>query len=150
MNIGSGSGYPSATLSNFSGHRFTIDGVECYSMEGFLQSLKFKHEHMQIAICKLVGKGAKFRGKGKKWYRNQELFWKGVTYKRDSEDYQLLLDRAYMAMYEQCYSFRKALLDTGNSNLTHTMGKSKISETVLTEGEFCRRLMKLRDNDGKL
>ena len=40
MNIGSGSGYPASSLSNFAGHRFTVDGIECYSMEGFLQSLK--------------------------------------------------------------------------------------------------------------
>ena len=38
MDIGSGSGYPSSTLSNFAPHAFTIDGVECASMEGFLQS----------------------------------------------------------------------------------------------------------------
>lgn len=37
MDIGSKSGYPSSSLSNFAGHRFTVDDVECYSMEGFLQ-----------------------------------------------------------------------------------------------------------------
>lgn len=41
MDIGSGTGYPSAALSNFAPHSFVIDGVECASMEGFLQSLKF-------------------------------------------------------------------------------------------------------------
>lgn len=41
MDIGSGTGYPSANLSNFSPHVFTVDGIECNSMEGFLQSLKF-------------------------------------------------------------------------------------------------------------
>ena len=43
MDIGSGSGFPSATLSNFAPHPFVIDGVECNSMEGFLQSLKMNH-----------------------------------------------------------------------------------------------------------
>ena len=32
MDIGSKSGYPSSSLSNFAGHRFIFDGVECYSM----------------------------------------------------------------------------------------------------------------------
>ena len=36
MDIGSDTGYPSATLSNFAPHTFIIDGVECASMEGFL------------------------------------------------------------------------------------------------------------------
>ena len=58
MNIGSGNGYPSSALSNFSPHRFVLDGVECYSMEGFLQSLKFNNSEMQVEICKLVGYAA--------------------------------------------------------------------------------------------
>ncbi len=63
MNIGSGSGYPSSALSNFSPHPFVFDGVECASMEGLLQSFKFDKPHIQNEVCKLVGKGAKFRGK---------------------------------------------------------------------------------------
>lgn len=67
MDIGSGNNYPSAALYNFSPHPFIIDGVECASMEGFLQSLKFKNPDMQIEVCKLVGKAAKFKGGKKKW-----------------------------------------------------------------------------------
>lgn len=66
MDIGSGSGFPSGTLSNFAPHPFVIDGVECNSMEGFLQSLKFSNPEMQAEVCKLVGKAAKFKGKRKK------------------------------------------------------------------------------------
>lgn len=66
MDIGSDSGFPSATLSNFAPHPFVIDGVECNSMEGFLQSLKFSNPEMQKEVCKLVGKAAKFKGKKKK------------------------------------------------------------------------------------
>lgn len=46
MDIGSGSGYPSSSLSNFAPHPFVIDGIECNSMEGFLQSLKFENQDM--------------------------------------------------------------------------------------------------------
>lgn len=145
MDIGSKSGYPASSLSNFAGHRFTLDDVECYSMEGFLQSLKFKEPDIQIEVCKLIGAKAKFRGKPKKWYRTQTLYWRGVEYKRDSHEYQDLLDRAYQAMYEQDESFRNALKASGKAKLTHSMGKSKQSETVLTSSEFCRRLTQLRD-----
>ncbi|MEW3929487.1 hypothetical protein QOZ71_30185, partial [Pseudomonas aeruginosa] len=63
----------------------------------------------------------------KKWYRTQTLYWKGAEYKRDSKDYQLLLDRAFEAMYNQSESFRNALKATGKSTLTHSMGKNKQS-----------------------
>ena len=145
MNIGSGSGYPSSALSNFAGHRFTIDGVVCYSMEGFLQSLKFKSVEMQEEVCKLIGKKAKFKGKKKQWWRDQILYWRGVPIKRDSNEYQGLLDRAYQCMFDQSESFRDALRASLGATLTHSMGKNKIQETVLTEAEFCGRLSRLRD-----
>ena len=47
MNIGSGQDYPANALSNFAPHPFVFDGVEVNSMEGFLQSLKFKNFDMQ-------------------------------------------------------------------------------------------------------
>lgn len=143
MDIGSGSGFPSATLSNFAPHPFVIDGVECNSMEGFLQSLKFSNPEMQKEVCKLIGKAAKFKGKKKKWWRTQTLYWQGTEISRDSQEYQDLLDRAFSALAQNS-GFRAALLATGNSVLTHSIGKTKITETVLTRQEFCSRLMKIR------
>ena len=144
MDIGSGSGFPSATLSNFAPHPFVIDGIECNSMEGFLQSLKFSNPDMQKEVCKLVGKAAKFKGKKKKWWRTQTLWWQGVEIARSSQEYQDLLDRAFNAL-AQNNGFRAALLATGNSVLTHSIGKNKITETVLTRQEFCSRLIKIRE-----
>lgn len=143
MDIGSGSGFPSAALSNFAPHPFIIDGILCNSMEGFLQSLKFQDPEMQKNVCLLVGKAAKFKGKKKKWWKTQTLHWQGQTFKRDSEEYQILLDRAFEALSMNA-SFRKALLATGDAVLTHSIGKTKITETVLTRSEFCSRLMKIR------
>ena len=145
MNISSGSSYPASSLSNFAGHRFIVDDVECYSMEGFLQSLKFKSVDMQEAVCKLVGKAAKRKGAGKNWQRTQTLYWKGIELNRTSQEYQDLLDKAYNAMYEQSESFRKALYASGNGSLTHSMGKTSPNETVLTISEFCGRLLRLRE-----
>ena len=144
MDIGSGSGYPSAALSNFAPHPFVFDGVECNSMEGLLQSFKFSNPEMQKEVCKLVGKQAKFKGKKKKWFKTQTLYWQGEEFKRGSDEYQKLLDRAYDALSTN-ESFKKALLATGNAMLTHSIGKTKQTETVLTRGEFCARLMKIRE-----
>lgn len=143
MDISSGSGYPASSLSNFAPHEFIIDGIQCASMEGFLQSLKFQNLDMQRYICSLVGKAAKFKGKNKKWQKTKNLYWQGETIKRDSERYQELLDKAYNAL-AQNQSFKKALLATGNATLTHSIGKNKTSETVLTKTEFISRLTKIR------
>ena len=67
----------------------------------------------------------------------------GVEYARDSEEYQELLDRAFDALAQNT-GFQKALLATNNSTLTHSIGKSKEQETVLTKQEFCSRLTKIR------
>ena len=144
MNIKSGGEYPSNALSNFAPHPFVIDGVECNSMEGFLQSLKFTSIDMQREVCKLVGKAAKFKGRGKNWRVKQKLYWNGVEYDRSSDEYQDLLDRAFDALSENT-GFQKALLASGNSVLTHELGKSKENETVLTKREFISRLNKIRD-----
>lgn len=145
MNIGSGNSYPSNALSNFAPHPFEIDGVKCNSMEGFLQSLKFKSKDMQVFVCSLVGISAKRKGSNKKWWKSQVLYWNGVEYNRESMEYQLLLDRAYEAL-SQNDSFKRALIASGDSVLTHTIGKSDLTKTVLTQSEFCSRLTKIRES----
>lgn len=148
MDIESGNSYPGAALSNFAPHPFVIDGVECNSMEGFLQSLKFESIDMQKYVCTLVGKAAKFKGKKKKWWKTQTLYWQGKPIPRQSDEYQELLDKAFNAINENT-GFRKALESTKGCTLTHSIGKNDKSKTVLTQSEFCSQLTKLRDN-GKL
>ena len=148
MDIGSGNVWPASALSNFAAHPFEIDGVKCNSMEGFLQSLKFSNPEIQKEVCLLVGKAAKFKGKNKKWWRTQTLYWQEKEIVRDSEEYQMLLDRAYEALAQNS-GFRQALIMTGNATLTHSIGKTKKSETVLTRQEFCSRLMNLRERINK-
>lgn len=143
MDIGSGAGYPAAALSNFAPHPFTIDNIECNSMEGFLQSLKFKDPEMQKFVCTLVGKKAKFKGKRKNWYRTQTLYWQGQEIARDSDEYTNLITRAYDAIFEND-GFKNALAATKGCTLTHSMGKSKKSDTVLTQSEFIGQLNRLR------
>jgi hypothetical protein len=140
MDIKSGCGYPASALSNFAPHPFVLDSVECNSMEGFLQSLKFKEIPIQIEVCKLVGYAAKKRGSNKNWQQYQILYWQGVPYQRQSKEYQDLLDRAYSALLLNI-SFRAA----HDATLTHSIGRTKNNETVLTRREFCSRLMMLRD-----
>lgn len=136
--------YPGRNLSNFFPHPFVFRGLQCNSMEGFLQGLKFKSPEMQAEVFKLVGLAAKKKGGGKNWRKTQTLWFQGEPIKRRSKEYQDLLDEAYDAMFEQNAAFRKALQDSGDAVLQHSIGKTNESETVLTVGEFVGRLNKLR------
>lgn len=132
-------------LSNFANYPFVIDGIQCGGMEGFLQSLKFSDPEKQARVCALHGVKAKYKGKKGKWWRDQNLHWMGQTFSRHSADYQNLLDRAFLALFEQSAEFRNALASTGEEELTHSIGKSDPSFTVLTEEEFISRLYNLRN-----
>jgi predicted NAD-dependent protein-ADP-ribosyltransferase YbiA (DUF1768 family) len=136
--------YPGRNLSNFFPHPFKFRGIEVASMEGFLQGLKFKSPEMQREVFKLVGFAAKKKGSGKNWQQSQTLWYQGHPIPRRSECYQILLNEAYDAMYEQNAAFRKALADSHDANLTHSIGRTNESETVLTIREFISRLNKLR------
>lgn len=144
MDILSTGKYPANKLSNFAANGFVLDGIQCNSMEGFLQSLKFINPDMQKQICLLVGIGAKKAGANKNWRKKQELYWQAKVYPRKSDDYQKLLDRAYNALSEN-EAFRRALIASGSAVLTHSNGSNKESETVLTSREFCSRLTTIRE-----
>jgi len=148
MNIDSSSNYPSNALSNFAPHKFIFSyngfTVDCNSMEGLLQSFKFKNPEMQKTVCKLVGKEAKFKGKKKNWYVTQTLWWGGNPIRRESKEYQKLLDEAYNALFTNT-NFKNALLASENAVFKHSIGKTELNKTVLTVSEFCSRITKLRN-----
>lgn len=145
MNIGSGQGYPAAALSNFHPHPFIFRGVPCGSMEGLLQSFKFPYPEVQKEVCGMVGFAAMKRGRSRDWKKDQLLYWNGDPVYRHGHAYQQMLDEAYECLFSQNAGARKALLDTNNAVLEHTIGKSDPSDTVLTRGEFCSRLTRIRD-----
>ena len=147
MEIYSRNPYPAGKLSNFTSFKFVLDGIECGSMEGFLQALKFENVSSQQATAKLSGYTAKKKGsaRNKFWTSKQCLWWNGIEYNRKSFEYQNLLNRAYNALYEQNESFRKCLDDAGNAKFTHSMGNKNKKETCLTRSEFCGRLQHLKD-----
>lgn len=152
VDIGSNAAYPAGVLSNFTPYAFTFRGIEFVSMEALLQGLKFEGVEKQAKIFKLVGVQAKFKGKKRKWYLDQRLYWQGKPMMRDSEEYQSLVNEAFDAL-AQNVDFQKALLATGDKRLYHSMGKSDPTKTILTEEEFCSVLTKIRtrlqNNDGE-
>lgn len=142
--------YPSDALSNFAAYDFEVDGVKCASMDGFLQSLKFRNIMKQREVCRLVGKNAKFsagRLRNFLWKFTQTLYWNGSKYKRFSNEYQELITKAYDCLWKN-EKFRNVLLSAGDEPLCHKMGGQDIRKTVLTEQEFIRQLNRLRNTNG--
>ncbi|NTW22697.1 hypothetical protein HGA34_04135 [Candidatus Falkowbacteria bacterium] len=133
-------------LSNFRAYAFLFDGVECGCMEALLQAFKFENPETQVLICQFKGRVAKMIGTERNpvWQSAQTLWWKGKEYPRSSAAYQELLDRAFAAL-SQNTDFVRALLATGNEVLRHSIGEADPAKTVLTEEEFCSRLMKIRE-----
>ena len=145
IDIGKTNLWPGSELSNFARHPFTYDRIPCQSMEGLLQSLKFDNAATQIQICQLIGYEAKRAGKKhlKDWKIDQRLHWQGYSFDRHGDKYQEFLNEVFLALSRNA-NFREALMATGNAHLAHSIGKSNPRETVLTEVEFCGRLLVLR------
>ena len=143
IDVTSGGAWPASELSNFAAHPFRLDGIQCASMEGLLQSLKIPDPALQIEICALVGGEAKSRGTDA-WRATQTLWWRETPMGRSSAAYQALLDRAFEALSTD-HRFQQALLATGHATLIHTPGEGRgPSETCLTNEEFLSRLTLLR------
>jgi len=143
LDIHSKGKWPSYALSNFYPHSFELDGVQCGSMEGFLQSLKTNDKGRQAMVCALSKKEAKQRSTDT-WKKEQNVYWNGKVYNRHGFQFQFLIRRAYRMMLKQCPKFKDALVSSKGKRLYHTIGNSNAYDTILTEKEFCTILTELR------
>ena len=150
LDIRSNALWPANVLSNLWEKPFVFEDVECGSMEGFLQSLKYPESEKQKTVCILYGNRAKNAGKlkdkKKAWFHKQLLYWKDIAIPRQSQEYLDLLRKAYRACFEQNELFRIALAETKGKTLTHRSGCPDPTKTILTEEEFKMILTELRDS----
>lgn len=130
-------------LSNFTEREFVFDGIQCRSIEGVLQSLKFSTVAEQRIVCGLYSGQAKNAGGLQDWKTDQTLYWQGVAYQRESEEYLVLIRRLFRAVYDQCPDFRKDVRLSRHYRLDHSIGGSDPQETVLTKEEFLLMLEEL-------
>lgn len=136
--------YPSNVLSNLCSNGFRFEGMVCGSMEGFLQSLKYKDGDKQRQICSMKGGNARKRSVTS-WQTDQIVWWKGYAIDRQGEEFQQLVRHAYQAMFGQSQRFRDALMQTRGMTLIHSMGEMNPYRTILTSQEFCSILTDIRD-----
>lgn len=140
--------YPANVLSNFYPNAFVIDGVYCASMEGFLQSLKYRNVNEQIKVCGLTDISAKKAGAKKSlWKLTGNLYWQGKRYGRGSRKFDELRFKAFLALAEN-FNFIKALEDARGKVFTHSCGKWGKRRTILTKKEFLKYLERIRKIKG--
>lgn len=133
----------SRKLSNFYHHDFVFDGQAFSSFESFIQCLKFSDPDEQLAVASMCAKEAKEKGQSRDWQTSGYLYWKGQAINRYGREYQQLLNHAYDALCENA-EFAEALRRSKGRLLIHTIGKNRRKDSVLTQIEFCRILMKKR------
>lgn len=144
VDIWSKNTYPANILSNLYSNSFSFDDVECGSMEGFLQSLKYKDTALQRLICSKNGKDAK-ESTTSEWQTYQVVWWKGKPINRQSDEFIQLIRSAYEALFCQNEEFHNALMSTKGKTLFHCRGEQDPEKTILTEQEFCQILTDIRE-----
>lgn len=143
LDISSNKPYPANVLSNLAPNAFIFEGYECASMEGLLQSFKFRDLAKAQQVMKLVGLDAKYAGRaGDGWKANGTLYWRTIPMSRHGSGYQNLLDNAYDALATNT-EFRLALIDARRKTISHRMGHDDPNYTILTEQEFVSRIVRL-------
>lgn len=118
-------------LSNLDYSTFNFLGYQCQSIEGVLQSLKFKDIGIQKQIIKMGGFEAKKAGRNIPW---KTLNFCGMEIDRFDDFYQAFLSDMYFSMFEQNHD--KILLLLSSGNLDHTIGHDNFEKTILTKTEF--------------
>ena len=75
------------------------------------------------------------------WKETGYIYWQGQAIKRDSEEYDLLVDEVYISALQNPL-YRQAVKNT-TKPIIHSIGKLLKSETVFTRYEFERQINSL-------
>ncbi len=133
------------SLSNLYPYIFIMEGYSLKSMEGFLQSLKTNNTNEKVKIWGMHGVGCwKYGQQFNNWKDNQILYWDEKPIHRHSEEYDLLIQKAYDSLLEN-EEFYENLRKSIGYKLTHSMGKTDKSDSLLTKYEYIDNMNRIRD-----
>lgn len=123
-------------ISNLAYAEFYIDGRFCHSLEGFYQGIKRSGEDMQNKIFQSFGNYAKKLGKPTEF-----IYFGDLKLRAGSKEHHELIFRAQVCKYTQCKKSREALISTGDSAITHNVGRDS---KVYPAKVFCKHLTTIR------
>lgn len=130
-------------LSNFSHHRFTLDGQNFESVEGFIQGIAFPEGDMRReAAFKAWGSQAKKFGEEQE---KKYVWWHGKKIVFGSSEEHALIEQALRAKFSQNPDAKEALIASKGFHLTHILPDPESNTTCLPAKTFCAILTKMRD-----
>ncbi len=123
-------------LSNLFPYEFKFKGYKLHSLESFFQAIKFPSIKLQKKIFKYSGKEALVLKETTDydWQKEGYLYFKGRRIKRDSFEYDNLIDELYVSAIRNPF-YRNAIKNCPLP-IIHAMGETSKKETVFTKYEF--------------
>lgn len=139
------SGPYAKVLSNLFPYEFEFRGKKLQSIESFFQGIKFKHIEMQNLVLNYSGLTSNHvkACSDWDWKGTGIIYWQGKEIKRDSKQYDNLVDELYISAIQNPL-YRNALLKC-DKLIIHTMGGKEKSDTVFTRYEFEKQLNCLKE-----
>ncbi len=123
-------------ISNLAHSPFIFEGRSCLSFEGFYQGIKRSGDDIQNHIFMTFGMNAKKKSKPTRY-----VYYNGKTMLAGSDEHHELLYLVQRAKYFQNKESRDALLATGDSSITHNVGRDS---AVYPAKVYCRHLVRVR------
>lgn len=132
-------------LSNLFPYNFKFKGKKLTSIENFFQGIKFKDKREQNYVLEYYGTQAVHIKAATKydWRKTGEIYWQGKAIKRDSKEYELLVDELYISAIQNPI-YRNVLFNC-NKPIIHSIGEKGKKETTFTRYEFEFELNCLKD-----
>ena len=123
-------------LSNLFPYDFRFKGYKLHSLESFYQAIKFPSVRLQKKLFKYSGKEALVLKEATdyNWRETGYIYFKGKPIKRDSVEYDNLIDELYISAIQNTF-YRNALKNCPLP-IIHAIGEETKEETVLTRYEF--------------
>ena len=126
----------SKLLSNLFPYDFKFKGYHLHSIESFFQAIKFPDVKMQKKLFNYSGKEALVlkEATNYNWQEDGFIYFKDKKIKRDSLEYDLLIDELYISAIQNDF-YRNAIKNCPLP-IIHIIGKESKKETVFTRYEF--------------
>lgn len=132
-------------LSNLFPYEFKFKGFKLNSIESFFQGIKFPDKKLQKKVFKYSGKEALVlqNSSDYNWKETGILYWQGKPIKRDSAEYDLLIDELYISAAQNPI-YRSVLINCDRP-IIHSIGENEKNNTTFTRYEFEFELNCLKD-----
>ena len=133
-------------LSNLFPYSFYFKGYKLHSIESFFQGIKFKNKKSQKLVFKLSGLDSNNIKAAQDyiWQEERVVYFMGKPYKRDSKEYEDLVDELYVSLLQNPL-YVNALKSVGNKYILHIIGAPNTKESVFSRCEFEKQLNCLKD-----